>query len=121
MKKRVKQTLIITLAALGCVGIFTGAVALANSQNEVTVASQTQAESAYAPSKALKNITGCSFESGVVAPEEALEDYRGVKVTTGKGVSTFAYNGVCNLKENGNFISFMFFLNYFKRKFFFKF
>lgn len=108
MKKRVKQILITTLTALVCVGISTGVVVLAASQNETTLSPQTQAESAYAPSKALKNIKGCSFESGVVAPEEALEDYRGVKVTTGKGVSTFGYNGVCNLKENGNFISFMF-------------
>lgn len=110
MKKQVKRTLITALLTLGVAGITTGVVALASSQNGASIASQTQTktESVYAPAKALKNIYGCTFESGVVAPEEALEDYRGVKVTTGKGVSTFEYNSICNLKENGDFISFLF-------------
>lgn len=105
MKKSVKAW-IAGLLTVGIASVATGVVAQAISESKASP-TPTATEGEYSPSKALKNVNGCTFESGVKSPEQTLEEYTGVKVTTASGVSTFEYNGICNLRESGDFISFL--------------
>lgn len=104
MKKSVKAW-IAGLLTVGIAGVATGVVAQAVSESKES-STPIATESEYAPSKALKNVRGCTFESGVKSPDETLEEYTGVKVTS-VGSASFRYNGLCDLRENGDFISFI--------------
>ena len=108
MKKKFRQAMAVSFVTLGIAGLAAGAGVLAAMQNNADGGQNAAGESAFAPSVALKDISGCSFESNVESPEETLVQYRGVKVTTGTGVSSFGYNGICDLGKNGDFISFLF-------------
>lgn len=111
MEKKMKQsvkTWAVSLLAVCMVSVAAGIVTNSVFAEQTKSLESENVESVVAPSRALKNVKGCSFESGVKSPEETLEEYTGVKVTTGTGVSTFQYNGICNLKESGEFISFLF-------------
>ena len=108
MKKKLRQAMAVSFVTLGIAGLAAGAGVLAAMQNNADGGQNAAGESAFAPSVALKDISGCSFESNVESPEETLVQYRGVKVTTGTGVSSFGYNGICDLGKNGDFISFLF-------------
>ncbi len=54
------------------------------------------------------NIEGCTFESEVKAPKEAMDEYTGVKITSPVGGKmSFRYNGIFDLSKSENFIKFL--------------
>lgn len=111
MRKKFKQLLIFgTCAACAIVAIpVAAAYAAQEKQKPQTIAAAPTDESALEPSIALKNVKGCTFEAGVESPVQTVERYRGVKVTTAaSGTSEFTYNGICDLNDGGEFLSFLF-------------
>ena len=106
-----KKLLIFGVCAACATGAipFAAAYAAQEKQKPQMIAAAPTEESAFAPSIALKNIKGCTFEAGVESPAQTVERYRGVKVTTAaSGTSEFTYNGICDLKDGSEFLSFLF-------------